>query len=100
MVNQIEWSPEAEDSFDSILEYINEQFGPAEVGKFVDRVDSKLKLLVQFPGLGNPSNKRKKTHVTLVHKKITLVYQVNTRKNVILLVTFWNNQQNPGRFKY
>ena len=100
MVVQIEWSEKAEDTFDSIIAYLEKDFTQREVTNFVNRVYEKLELLQSFPKIGVPNTRKKNTYRTLVHKKITLVYHYKPIKKEIVLITFWNNLQNPARLKY
>jgi len=100
MVNQIEWSIQAENSFENIITYLEKEFTQREVVNFANRVYEKLALLSVFPKLGTPNATKKNTYRTLIHKKITLVYHYKPIKKEIVLITFWNNLQNPKRIQY
>ena len=100
MVNKIEWSIKAEDTFEAIIAYLEKEFTQKEVVNFVNRVYEKLELLSLFPEMGVSSPKKKHTYRTLIHKKITLVYHHKPVKNEIVLITFWNNLQNPIALKH
>jgi plasmid stabilization system protein ParE len=100
MVNQIEWSVKAQDSFDGIINYLEKEWSQKEVISFVNRVNEKLELLRSFPKMGVPNAKKKNSYRTLIHKKVTLVYHYKPVKKEIVLITFWNNLQNPKGLKY
>jgi len=100
MVNQIEWSVKAEDTFENIVAYLEKEWTQREVINFVNRVYEKLELLRLFPKMGVPNTKKKNSYRTLIHKKITLVYHYKPIKKEIVLITFWNNMQNPKGYKY
>ena len=100
MVQKIIWSPEALDTYISILEYLEKEWTEREIKNFIARVNEKLDILKQQPLLGRISNKKKKTYRTLINKHITLVYHYKPIKHEIELVTFWNNLRNPKSFKF
>ncbi len=100
MVKQIEWSVKAQDTFDGIIAYLEKEWTEREVINFVNRVNEKLELLCVFPRLGIPNSKKKNSYRTLIHKKVTLVYHYKPIKKEIILITFWNNLQNPKGLKY
>ncbi len=100
MALQIEWSIKSEDTFDEIIAYLETEFTQREVVSFVNRVYDKLELLQTFPKIGVPNTKKRNTYRTLIHKKVTLVYHYKPIKKEIVLITFWNNLQNPARLKY
>ena len=99
MVRKIIWSPEAIESYISILEYIEREWTGREVRNFMVRVSEKLDILKRQPLLGRVSGKRKKTFRTLISKQTTLIYLYKPRKQEIELVTFWSNARNPKDLK-
>jgi len=100
MVNQIEWSVKAQDTFDGIIAYLESEWTPREVANFINRVSEKLELLRVFPKIGVPNSKKKNSYRTLIHKKVSLVYHYKPIRKEIVLITFWNNLQDPKRLKY
>ncbi len=99
MVDKVEWSVKAQESFESIVTYLEKEWTQREVVNFVNRVNEKLELLRSFPRLGNANSRKRNTYRTLVHKKITLVYHFKPVRNEIVLITFWNNLQDPKKLK-
>ena len=71
MVHKIIWSPEAIDTYISILEYLEKEWTEREVKTFIVRVNEKLDILKLQPVLGRISNKKKNTRRTLIDKRIT-----------------------------
>jgi plasmid stabilization system protein ParE len=100
MVRKIEWSIKAQDTFESIIAYLETEWTEREATNFASRVYEKLELLRSFPKIGSPDNKKKNVYRTLIHKKVSLVYHYKPIKNEIVLITFWNSLQNPERLIY
>ena len=100
MVHKIIWSPEAIDTYISILEYLEKEWTEREVKTFIVRVNEKLDILKLQPVLGRISNKKKNTRRTLIDKRITLVYHHKPIKKEIELVTFWHNSRNPRSLNF
>lgn len=96
---EIEWSLVAHESFNKILQYLAKEWTEREVENFVERVNSKLEVLARFPYSGTIVENRKNTYHTVLHKKVKLVYNYKPLKREIILLFFWNTQQNPRRFK-
>jgi plasmid stabilization system protein ParE len=88
MVNQVEWSIKAQDTFDSIISYLEKEWTEKEVKNFVTRVYEKLELLRQFPEIGVPNIKKKNSYRTLIHKKVTLVYHYKPIKKKLYSLHF------------
>jgi plasmid stabilization system protein ParE len=99
MVQKVIWSPEALHTFIQIISYLNENWTHKEVEKFADRVDEKLALLSLNPRLGSIKSKKANTHKTVIHKKVLLIYKYKPLKKEIILLNFWNTQQNPAKLK-
>jgi len=99
MVEKIEWSQKAQGTFGEILNYLAKEWSEKEVAAFVERVEKKLALIRQFPRLGVPGKIKRNTFRTVVHKRVTLVYFFKPVKKEIVLVTFWNNWQNPEKLR-
>jgi len=46
------------------------------------------------------SKKKKYTHIGLIIKQVSLVYRMKPKSNVIELIAFIDNRQNPKRQNY
>ncbi len=100
MVNKIEWSVKAQETFDDIITYLEKEWSQKEVINFINLVSRKLELLRRFPKMGIPNKNKKNTFRTLIHKKVRLVYHYKPIKKEIVLLTFWNNLQDPLNYRY
>lgn len=100
MAYQIVWTKEAKRSFFSILEYLEKEWTEREIRNFVERVDGKLDLLQFSPAIGMVYKRKYKIYRTLLTKQTSLVYFVRPIKKEIVLLSFWDNRQDPKKFKF
>lgn len=59
MALKIEWTKRADNKFDTILAYLNRQWGERVTGNFVKKVYEFLDLLVEYPEIGTLEHKQK-----------------------------------------
>ncbi|MCD6010426.1 MAG: hypothetical protein K0Q79_288 [Flavipsychrobacter sp.] len=100
MAYEIVWSAEARHTYLAIIEYLNKEWSEKEVSNFVLRVHNKLILLSAQPAIGRVHKRKYKVHITLVHKNVSLVYHIRPLKKEIVLLSFWDNRQDPAKFKH
>jgi plasmid stabilization system protein ParE len=99
MAYKITWSAESKLSYLAILEYLESEWSEKEVINFVELVDNKLNLLLMQPAIGWLHNKRYKIRKTLVHKRVSLVYHVKRKGKEIVLLSFWDDRQDPSKLR-
>lgn len=95
---EIFWSKKADKKFDSIIEYLIEEFGEITASKFVKKVHNFLFLLSKFPEIGTLQYKELGIRGFVIVKQITLFYQV--RDDKIILLNFYDNRQRPKGIKF
>lgn len=96
MVYKIAWTNTAWDTYMENISYLKQDWSSAEVSQFILVVEEKLKLLARFPEIGKPrSDKQPNIRQTLIHKRISLIYQVQKETKIIELLIFWNNYKMP-----
>lgn len=100
MAYQIIWSAEARAAYFSIIDYLANEWTEKEISNFVNRVHFKLSVLAEHPAIGKPHKKKYRIHKTIVHKHVSLVYHIKAQKKEIVLLTFWDTRQGPGKLKY
>ncbi len=98
MALKIFWTTSAVKRFDSIIEYINIEWGEHSESIFVKKVYDFLDILYEFPEIGSIENKKLNIRGFMIVKQITLFYQI--RKDKIVLLNFYDNRQKPKRKKY
>jgi plasmid stabilization system protein ParE len=93
---KIIWTENASRNYFQILDYLLNRWSESVANDFIDKVDSKLELLLLSHGV---FEKVPGTNVQriLINKHVTLFYSVDGEK--IHLIHFWNNSQNPENLK-
>lgn len=89
---KIVWTPDAEESFSNIIDFIEAKWTGKEVKKFVSIVNSAANQISDTPKLF-PSSSQKSIRKAVLTKQNSLFYQV--RKNEIVILIIWDNRQNP-----
>ena len=97
MAKVVIWSPEAEETFDIVIKYLESKWTEREIASFVKSTDRIMELISQHPRMYRKTN-RKDIHEALITPHNLLVYKVYP--NRIDLLMFWDTRQNPRRKKY
>jgi plasmid stabilization system protein ParE len=92
---RIVWSPEAEEKYLQVLEYLEIKWTNKEVSKFITRVDELTDLLVTYPKLF-PYSESKNTYKAVLTRQVSLIYRIK-EADLIEIVTLWDNRQNPDK---
>lgn len=90
------WSPEAIDDLEGIMDYLVHKWGKSAVIDFGYEVDRVLHIISLRPSL-YPLDDTGTLHKAVIVKQVTLLYSVD--KDVIELIHFWDNRQNPTKLK-
>lgn len=98
MALKIKWSKKADKRFDSIIAYLQEEFGETTTAKFVKKVHEFLDLLSEFPEIGTEENRELKIRGFVIVKQITIFYKVQDNK--IILLNFYDNRQRPKKKRH
>ena len=94
MAYKVIWSPEAEATFDKIIEYLHEYWTSKEIIRFIKRTEDVVFLLGQNPYLFRGSDKEN-VYEVLVTKQNLLLYQIIESTKRVELISFWDTRQNP-----
>jgi plasmid stabilization system protein ParE len=88
------WSKRAEQELRNVLEfYINRNKSTTYSSRLLNEVEKFTLLLPRFPYLGRTTSNGKTRIV--VKGKFLIFYEVYT--NVIAIMSFWDNRQNPKK---
>ena len=98
MALEIIWSKRADKKFDKILDYLILEFGERVTGLFVKKIYDFLDLLSEFPEIGALENKEKNIRGFTIIKQVNIFYRVENDK--IIILTFFNNRQNPKKKRF
>ena len=91
----IHWSETAKIDYWSNIEYLEREWTFKEVRSFIDKADILIDLLAKN-NLSFKPTLYKNTFQVPVIKQITLYYSLENNK--IILLRFWNNYQDLGKF--
>ena len=98
MALTIYWSKRADSKFDSIIEFIHDEWGEVVTKAFVKKVYDFLDILEEFPEIGTLENKERNIRGFVIVRQLTLFYKIQDNK--IILLNFFDNRMNPKRKKY
>lgn len=98
MPYKIIWSPQAEQTYIKILEYLFEKWTEREAEKFAERVEQVLNYLQKNPEMYSHS-KSHNSYRAVLTQQTTLVYRLK-EESTIELITFWDNRQDPKKLNY
>ncbi len=97
MALEIYWTKKADKKFNQIIDYLEKEWGENSVKEFVKKVYDFLDLLSEFPEMGTLENKKKEIRGFTITKQVNLFYRIS--ENKIILLTFFDNRQNPKKKK-
>lgn len=91
------WTPEAEETFDAVIEYLESKWTEREIEHFVRSTDHVMELISEHPRMYRKTN-RKNIHEALVTPHNLLIYKIHPSR--IDLLMFWDTRQNPRKKKF
>jgi len=97
---KIIWSNQARKDYYKILSYLFEHWGLHEVKSFIDKTEDVIELIKIHPNSFIESTRKRHFRKGFVTKHNSLFYRVRPVKKEIILLSFWDNRQNPKKLKY
>ena len=95
---KIIWAPKAQKSYNRISDYILDKWSKKEVKKFNDRSLSVILKISKNPEMFVASKQKKNIRKGFISKHTSLIYKIKSNE-IIELVYFWDNRQNPKKLK-
>ena len=96
MALKIQWTKRAAESFDKIVNSIEENWSENSAKTFVKKTDKLIEQIAENPDIC-PQIEGKNVKRGVITKQTSLFYRV--MKDVIRLITFWDNRRNPKRLR-
>lgn len=90
MVKEIRWTQESVDTFEGVIEYLEQEWTDSEVSGFIQSTERVLAYISEYPMMFRKTNK-KNVREALVTSHNLLVYKVYPMH--ITLITFWDTRQ-------
>lgn len=98
MALEIYWSKRADKCFDSIISYLESNWGEHAVSLFVKKVYEFIEIISEYPEVGSVENVNLNIRGFVIVKQITIFYQVLDGK--IIILNFYDNRQRPKRKRF
>lgn len=92
MVKKIIWTPQAEKSFDAVINYLQEQWSEKEIVNFVEKVNTVVSHIAHFP-LSYRSAGKDDMREALITKHNLLLYRI--AGNTVYILYCWDTRKNP-----
>jgi plasmid stabilization system protein ParE len=94
MALKARWTPEAEETFNNIIEYLENYWTENEVHSFVQKSQKVIAQIEKNP-YQFKSTGFNEIRIAFVTKHNSLLYRVNEQDRMIELYTFWDNRKDP-----
>jgi plasmid stabilization system protein ParE len=88
----IQWSPRAKEEFATILSFLDVNHGGDVAYDCLERVESAVSLIAQFPSL-YPISDFEGVRRAVIHPYISVFYSIGY--NFIEILKIWDNRQDP-----
>ena len=93
MVKEIIWTPDAEETLDSVIDYLHEHWSEKVTENFIRRVDEVIEHISRNP-LACRTAGREDVREALITKHNLLLYRIAGKS--IYLLYFWDTRNNPA----
>jgi len=93
------WSPRARETYFVVLDYLNENWSKRKLIQFVKRVDLTILVIRRNPELFAASRQQNKIRKAFVDKNNCFFYSIDAYKQQLIILTFYDNRQDPRKFK-
>ncbi len=98
MALQIEWTPNALQDYEQVVNYLLKKWSTKAAADFINKVEDRVYNLSLLPNVGIASIKKPSIRSVLITKHNMLYYQTKSGKLIILDI--FDTRQNPQKNKY
>ena len=98
MAKIIVWNRRASNNFNSIINYLQAEWGDTVTRNFVVRTYKVIELLAVNPEMGSIEHFEKQIRGIVITKHNTLFYRLEEEK--LILLNFFDNRQDPKKKSY
>ena len=99
MALKARWTPEAEKTFNAIIEYLENKWTDIEVRSFVQKSQKVIGQIEKNP-YQFKSSSFNEIRIAFITKHNSLIYGVNEQDGIIELYSFWDNRKDPQKRPY
>ena len=93
----IEWTNEALNNLDSVIEYLAVKWTDREIKNFFKKLDRSLNIISKNPFAFPSSNLKLKVRRCVLSKQTTIYYEI--KYNAIVILTLFDNRKLPYSIK-
>ena len=97
MAKEVVWTLKAEETFDEVIDYLENNWGEREIENLVNSTNRVIELISNHPKMYRKTN-RENIHEALVTPHNLLIYKIYA--NRIDLLMFWDTRQSPRKKKF
>ena len=87
----------AQEDLNIINHYIAATFGQSSASNFLEKVNFAISLIADNPEIGRVQKRRKHLRGFIIAERTQILYSLNTAKNIIVVVSFFDVRQHPKR---
>ena len=98
MALNIVWTKRANNKFDTIILYLEQEWGMKATSVFVKKVYNFLDVLIEFPEIGTLEHKEKNIRGYTITKQVNIYYKI--KENKIIIRDFYDNRRHTKRKRY
>ena len=99
MALEIEWTSEAERNLTAILDYLEQKWSNREISNFAKKLESSLQHISQHPAIFPLYDKEKNVRRCVLSPQTTIYYHEVPFEHKIVIITLFDNRQNPEKLK-
>lgn len=99
MAINVQWTPEAEETYDAIINYLEGRWSDKEVRFFV-RATLRVLSQIENNSFQFKESSLHQVRVALVTKHNSLFYFFNEESKTVILYTFWDNRRDSADCPY
>ena len=92
---EIKWTSEAERNLHAIFDYLENAWSEREISNFAKKLEANLQLISKQPAAFPYYDKNKNVRRCVLSLQTTIYYRELPFDNVIVIITLFDNRQNP-----
>lgn len=95
---KIFWTIRAREKLKGIYNFIVKIWNYKIADEFINKLNYRLIILSYFPNIGQKSKKKKNVRRYIISEQISVFYKIDD--NRIIILTLFDNRQNPDKSRY
>jgi plasmid stabilization system protein ParE len=92
---EIKWTSEAERNLHAIFDYLEKTWSEREISNFAKKLESYLQLISKQPATFPYYDKKENIRRCVLSPQTTIYYRELPFDNMIVIITLFDNRQNP-----